>query len=182
MDDRITADELRTLADMFLYRDTGWRVILQRAANTIDEMDKDIAVFEHTIEGMHKQFEFALAATSSPAAGLREQIEQLPRYDFVQVTRADESVADGIHERPNGTLLGRADALTPLEAEWGTPQCEFCSQPDGDPPAMLEVCPSCWNKANEGSGWMQRALEAEKQLREQGTPAEHEVGGTPPMT
>lgn len=40
-------------------------------------------------------------------------------------------------------------------------QCEFCQTPESDPPSMLDVCPACWNRANEGSGWMQRALKAE---------------------
>lgn len=42
-----------------------------------------------------------------------------------------------------------------------TRECEFCQQPESDPPAMLDVCPTCWNTANSGSGWMQRALKAE---------------------
>jgi predicted RNase H-like HicB family nuclease len=47
--------------------------------------------------------------------------------------------------------------------------CEFCQQPcetaDGDPIGLI-VCTTCWNRANEGSGWMQRALNAETQAAE----------------
>ncbi len=43
--------------------------------------------------------------------------------------------------------------------------CEFCQQPEGDVPSMLDVCPSCWNKANDGSGWIDRWRQADEERR-----------------
>jgi hypothetical protein len=66
--------------------------------------------------------------------------------------------------------LAAALAAVPQEPR----TCEFCDQPDGDPPAMLDVCPACWNRANEGSGWMQRALKAEAAVAARPPEAPHE--------
>lgn len=46
-----------------------------------------------------------------------------------------------------------------LQVERGA--CDFCESRESDHASMLKVCPTCWNGANNKSGWMQRALAAE---------------------
>lgn len=54
-----------------------------------------------------------------------------------------------------GNFRAAADALRSLSTPQEAMICEFCGSEEGDIPSYLEVCPSCWTKANEGSGWMQ---------------------------
>lgn len=45
--------------------------------------------------------------------------------------------------------------------------CEFCDAPvPPESSAHLQVCSACWNRANDGSGWMQRALRVESAMRQ----------------
>lgn len=55
--ERITASELRVSAGYFAPGDHYWPIALDllRAAETIDEMDKDIAIYETELEQLQQQ-------------------------------------------------------------------------------------------------------------------------------
>lgn len=57
---RIAIDELARL--ILAARDAQVKEILQRCMNTIVEMDKDIAVYEHQIESMQRQHQAQMEA------------------------------------------------------------------------------------------------------------------------
>ena len=60
--------------------------------------------------------------------------------------------------------LARQNAESWQEATDQLSACEFCRYTwadDDQERGRLVVCNKCWDRANEGSGWMQRALAAE---------------------
>lgn len=98
-----------------------------------------------------KELEAALQVEQGRVEGLRVLIAEL-------TTQRDDA------ERRAGSILQQCeqqqDRIVELEAALlaaAPPVCEFCDSPEH----LLAVCSPCWNKANEGSGWMQRALKAE---------------------
>ena len=56
-----------------------------------------------------------VAASGAPPQDLREQIEKLPRYSFLEVTKSSGETADGMYQRPNGGYYSVADVLAIFE-------------------------------------------------------------------
>ena len=80
----------------------------------IQQLEESLAIrSEQALNNSNRAWdvEQELAKWKDEAATLRAQIEALPRYTYLEVTRPSGDTADGIYERKDGNLIERHAVL-----------------------------------------------------------------------
>lgn len=131
-------------------------------------------VDEHDVAATFAQCHDQLAALLPAVRGLEQKL-QCAEEEQINGKEARDCLSDA-YDTLRAKLEAAEQRVHELERERAEAveicalyaQCEFCDEsvdPGGNPHHM-PVCNTCWNSANEGSGWMQRAIKAEQRVRE----------------